>query len=112
MLTAWMALERRPFPLVAPLDFIVTVNKGTEAPDCWIFLPQKVTWFLRVWGPLAESELLRDRTCCTLNYICDFLGMRDVDCVAGACDFDRVALGPLAIPTFQVRADGSIASRH
>src|SRR6266849_6308231 len=32
--------------------------------------------------------------------------------VAGARDFDRVALGPLGIPTFQVRADGSIASRH
>ena len=32
--------------------------------------------------------------------------------MAGACDFDRVALGPLGIPTFQVRVDGSIASRH
>ena len=24
---------------------------------------------------LAESELLRHRTCCTLNYICNLLGM-------------------------------------
>jgi hypothetical protein len=30
-------------------------------------------------GLLAEFELLRDRMCCTLNYICNFLGMRDVD---------------------------------
>ena len=30
--------------------------------------------------------------------------------MAGACDFDRVALGPLGIPTLQVRVDGSIAS--
>ena len=28
---------------------------------------------------LAESGLLRDRTCGALNYICNFLGMRDVD---------------------------------
>ena len=26
--------------------------------------------------------------------------------MAGACDFDRVAFGPLGIRTFQVRADG------
>jgi hypothetical protein len=38
MLAAWMALERRPSCLLTPLDFIVTVNKGTEPPDCWIFL--------------------------------------------------------------------------
>ena len=24
--------------MVDPLDFIVTVNKGIEPPDCWIFL--------------------------------------------------------------------------
>jgi hypothetical protein len=64
------------------------------------------------WELLGECELLRDSTCCTLNYICDFLGMRDVDRVAGACNFDHVALGPLAIPPFQLRADGSIASRY
>jgi hypothetical protein len=79
MLAAWMALERWSFSLVDPLDFIVTVNKGIEPPDCWMLLPRIVTWFLRVWELLAESELLRDRTCCTLNYICDFFGMRDVD---------------------------------
>jgi hypothetical protein len=28
---------------------------------------------------LAKSELLRDRTCCALDYICNFLGVRDVD---------------------------------
>src|SRR5580700_91917 len=38
--------------------------------------------------------------------------MRDVDGVAGACHFDRVALCTLGIPTFQVRADRSIASGH
>jgi len=43
-----MALERRSFSLVDPLDFIVTVNKGIEPPDCWIFLPRTVTWFLLV----------------------------------------------------------------
>src|ERR1700693_3150704 len=63
-------------------------------------------------GPLVESALLRDRTCGALNYICDFLRVRDVDYVARACDLDRVALGPLGIPTFQVRADGPITSRH
>ena len=63
-------------------------------------------------GLLAESELLRDRTCCTLNYICNLLGMGDVDRVAGACDFDRVALGPLGIPTFQIGVNGSVGSRH
>jgi hypothetical protein len=36
-------------------------------------------WSLRVWELLAESELLRDGMCCTLNCVCDFLGMRDVD---------------------------------
>jgi hypothetical protein len=41
-------------------------------------------------GPLVEFELLRDRTSCTLNYICNFLGTRDVDRVARACDFDLV----------------------
>jgi hypothetical protein len=38
MLAAWMALERRSFSLVDLLDFIVTVNKGIEPRDCWIFL--------------------------------------------------------------------------
>jgi hypothetical protein len=32
----------------------------------------------------------------TLNCICNFLGVREVNYVAGACDFDRVAVGPLA----------------
>jgi hypothetical protein len=38
-----IALERRPFSLVDPLDFIVTVNKGIEPPDCWIFLPPDIS---------------------------------------------------------------------
>ena len=25
------------------LDFIVTVNKGIEPPDCWIFLPPDIS---------------------------------------------------------------------
>jgi hypothetical protein len=33
-----MALERRSFSWVELLDFMVTVNKGIEAPDGWIFL--------------------------------------------------------------------------
>jgi hypothetical protein len=36
-------------------------------------------WSLRVWELLAGSELLRDGMCCTLNFVCDFLSMRDVD---------------------------------
>ena len=36
MLAARMALEKRSFSLVDRLGFIVTVNKGIEAPDCWI----------------------------------------------------------------------------
>jgi hypothetical protein len=59
---------------------------------------------------LAESELLRDRTCCALDYICNLLGMRHIAAMAGACDFDCVAPGPFGIPTLQVRVDGSIAS--
>ena len=39
MLAACIALERRSFSLLDPLDFIVTVNKGIEPPDRWIFLP-------------------------------------------------------------------------
>jgi len=71
-----------------------------------------VTWFVQVWGRLAESELLRDRTGCTLNYICDFLGMRDVDRVARARDFGLVAVGSRGIPAFEFGVDGAIASRH
>ena len=60
-------------------------------------------------GLLTEPELLRHRTCCTLNYICNFLRMRHVNCVACTGDFDRVTISSLGIPTFQVRIYGSIA---
>src|SRR5258708_28612281 len=103
-----MALERRSISLVDLLDFIVTVNKGIEPPDCWIFLPRTETWFRRVWGLPAESELLRDRTCCTLNRICHFPGMRDVDRVAGARNFDLMAVGSRGVPAFEVGVDGSV----
>jgi hypothetical protein len=43
MLAAWIALEMRPFSLVDPLYFIVTVNKGIELPDCWTFLPPDIS---------------------------------------------------------------------
>ena len=43
MLAAWMALESRSFSLVDLLDFIVTVNKGIEPRDCWIFLPPDIS---------------------------------------------------------------------
>ena len=36
--------------------------------------------------------------------------MRNVDRVAGACDFDRVAVSPLGVPTFQIWVDGSSVS--
>jgi hypothetical protein len=68
--------------------------------------PRRLQWPLL----LAKSELLRDCTCCALDYICNLLGMRHIAAMAGACDFDCVAPGPLGIPTLQVRVDGSIAS--
>src|SRR5258708_15660458 len=107
-----MALERRCISLVDLLDFIVTVNKGIDPPDCWIFLPRTVTWFLRVWGLLAESELLRDRTCCTLNRICHFLGMRDVDRVASARNFDLMAVASPSGSALRVGACGSGQPRY
>src|SRR5271155_4783175 len=66
---------------------------------------------LRVWGLLAESGLLRDRTHCTLNYSGNFLGMRGIDCVTGACDFDCVAMRSRGVPSFKVRVDGSVFFR-
>jgi hypothetical protein len=59
---------------------------------------------------LAESELLRDRTCCALNYIRNFLGVRHIDAMTRTSHFDRVAMSSLGVPTFKVRVDGSIAS--
>src|SRR5580704_19091792 len=78
-----------------------------------------VPWMVTPWRgkpalcvPASESELFRDRTCGTLNHICNFLWMRDVDGVTRACHFDRLAVGPVGIPTFQIRVDGSIVPRH
>ena len=61
---------------------------------------------------LTLQVLLPSVGCSFFDQSRNLLRPRDVDRVAGARDFDRVALGPLGIPTFQVRADGSIASRH
>src|SRR5580700_11516898 len=61
---------------------------------------------------LTLRVLLPSVGCSFFDQSCNLLRPGDVDRVAGARDFDRVALGPLGIPTFQVRADGSIASRH
>src|ERR1700722_14063360 len=36
-LAAWIALERRSFSLTDRFDFIVTVNKGIDSPDFWVF---------------------------------------------------------------------------
>jgi hypothetical protein len=38
-----------------------------------------MTPFWTGMGLHAESELFRDRTCCILSYICDFLGVRHID---------------------------------
>lgn len=43
---------------------------------------------------------------------CDLLGMGDVDCVAGAGDFDFVALGSRGVPAFEFGVDGSIFCGH
>jgi hypothetical protein len=67
------------FGHAASLSFIVCMNIFVELSPPAKLAIETVPWFPRVWGFLAESELLRDRTCCSLNYICDFLGMRDVD---------------------------------
>jgi hypothetical protein len=36
---------------------------------------QVIRWSSGSVGLLTEPELLRHRTCCTLNYICNLLGM-------------------------------------
>src|SRR2546425_4198404 len=43
---------------------------------------------------------------------CNLLGPRDVDRVAGARDFDRVALGSCGVPPFEVGIDGSVFRRY
>src|ERR1700683_763533 len=65
--------------LHASMNDLVRVIESEDSPlgDDWI--SRNFTWSLRVWGLLAEPKLLRARTCCTLDYICNFLGMRDVD---------------------------------
>jgi len=40
-----------------------------------------------------------------------FFGLGHVNRVAGVCDFDRVAVGSLGIPPFEVGVDGSVSSR-
>src|SRR5271156_4234721 len=71
---------------------------------------------LRAWGSLRSPRYFFPLLCgCTrgaLDYLCNFFGMRDEDAVAGARNFGRLALGPLGVPAFQVRVDGSIASGH
>src|SRR5271154_625103 len=66
--------------------------------------------------PLCHKHHLmkttRFRWCCIDLLNSPFFGVRYKDAMTGACDFDRMALGPLGIPTLQVRVDGSIASRH
>src|SRR2546425_13156278 len=62
--------------------------------------------------PSSFGVLLPSMQCSFFDEGGNLLWSGGVDRVAGACDFDRVALGPLGIPTFQVRVDGSIASRH
>ena len=57
---------------------------------------------------LVESELLRHRTSCTLNYFCNFLWMRDIDRVARARDLDLVTVGSRGIPAFEFGVDGSV----
>jgi hypothetical protein len=58
-----MALERPSFSLVDLLDFIVTVNKGIEAPDCWIFLLptfyERPSRLLIIYEQFAEGGLAR-----------------------------------------------------
>src|ERR1700738_4691588 len=62
--------------------------------------------------PFGESELFRGCKRCTLNYICNFLGMRYVDRMARACDFDHVAMSSLGVPPFKVSVDGSVFFRY
>src|SRR5881275_2539974 len=38
--------------------------------------------------------------------------MRDVDRVAGAWDFDRVATSSVGVPSFKVRVNGSVFCRY
>jgi hypothetical protein len=42
----------------------------------------------------------------------DLPGMGDVDWVAAACGFDRVAMSSLGVPSFKVRVDGSVFCRY
>src|ERR1700678_2212558 len=65
---------------------------------------------LRVSRLSGESELIRDHACCTLNHICNFLGVRNEDAMACTWDLCRVAVGSLGIEPFEFRVDRSVRS--
>src|SRR5216684_5998569 len=63
----------------------------------------------------ARSELqsfLPSVGCSFFDQSCNLLRSGDVDRVAGAWDFDLVAVGPCGIPAFEVGADGSVLCRY
>ena len=50
--------------------------------------------------------------CSFFDQSCNLLRPGDVDRVAGACDFDFVAVGSRGIPAFEVGVDGSVCCRY
>src|SRR6476660_2041985 len=69
-------------------------------------------FFVHTSCSFVEPELFQARTSCTLNYLCNFLGTRDVNCVAGALNFDLLTISPCGIPSFKIGVDGSVLRRY
>src|SRR6266481_5971506 len=63
-------------------------------------------------GALTLQVLLSSVRCSFFDQSCNLLRSGDVDRVAGACDFDLVAVGSCGIPPFEVGVDGSVLCRH
>src|SRR6266851_5629994 len=63
-------------------------------------------------GALTLQVLLPSVRCSFFDQSCNLLRPGGVDRVAGAWDFDLVAVGSCGIPPFQVRFDGSICCRY
>ena len=81
MLASWMALERRSFSLVDLSDFIVTVNKGIEPPDC-LDIPASDSGLV-----LAEAKLLPSSARTTLESFGTQLAIFEI---RHACARDRL----------------------
>src|SRR5712664_124276 len=79
----------------------VSVQIGTHSRFCLLFQSKP-----------GSNRLLRSVRCSLFDQSCNLLRPGDVDRVAGARDFDLVAVGSCGIPAFEVRVNGSVFCRH